>query len=77
MEQQNLGPGIDSQEKIAGALSYVAFCAPWFLKKHTEFTAFHMKQAFAIQVTALLLYTILSFLWGFVFLAQVILSVFL
>ena len=78
MENQNpLQPHIDAQERLAWALSYVAFFAPWLLKKHTDFTAFHMKQAFCIQVVGMLLFALLTPIAGFVFLSQMILSGFL
>lgn len=39
---------IASQEKLAGALSYVFFFFPMILGTKTEFTMFHSKQSFGL-----------------------------
>lgn len=45
---------LPSNERVAGALSYVFFLIPVFLEAKTEFTVFHMKQSLFLLVSVII-----------------------
>ncbi len=43
-----------SQDRLAGTLAYILFFIPILMDKKTEYTCFHMRQAFLLNVAAIL-----------------------
>lgn len=41
---------VPAADKLAGALSYVLFFIPLMMDRRTEYTVFHMKQSFIINI---------------------------
>ena len=55
---------LQSQERVAGALSYIFFFIPMLMNIKTDFTMFHAKQSFMILASLIALWVVsLVFVW--------------
>lgn len=54
-----------SQDRLAGTLSYIIFFVPLMMDHRTEFACFHMRQAFLLNVVAILA-SIIPFFGGII-----------
>lgn len=63
-----------SQDRLAGALAYILFLIPILMDRKTEYTCFHMRQAFLLNVGAILCSVIPFFgaIIGFVIFVHVV-----